>query len=201
MGIGACRATRDECRRPLPADAIVPDPLATLTNAITIAAPPGRVWPWLAQLGAGRGGWYSYDRIDNGGRPSATHILPEHQRVAVGDVFPAVPGATDAFVVASAEPARELALTVPDPRGGCRVSWEYLLEPLGAARTRLIVRGRVSRRWLEASAPPSRPPLLIERVYALLARMPRPAMLALARAGHHVMLARHLRGIRRRAQA
>ena len=58
-----------------------------------IAAPPERVWPWRVQMGAGRAGWYSYDRIDNGGRPSADRIVPELQRLAVGDVMPAVPGA------------------------------------------------------------------------------------------------------------
>jgi hypothetical protein len=164
-------------------------------------APPERVWPWIAQLGADRGGWYSYDRIDNGGRPSATRILPEHQHVAPGDVLPAIPGATDAFVVASVSRPRGLILTVPGPDGGWCVSWEYLLEPQGRDRTRLIVRGRVSRDWLAPSrASPPGKPIFIERVQGLLARMPRPPMLLVARLGHRIMLARHLRGIRRRAE-
>ena len=48
------------------------------TRAITIAAPPEQVWPWLVQLGYGRAGWYSYDWIDNDNRPSADRILPDH---------------------------------------------------------------------------------------------------------------------------
>ena len=50
----------------------MPQPLGVITHAITIDAPPEAVWPWLVQLGSGRAGWYAYDHIDNGGRPSAT---------------------------------------------------------------------------------------------------------------------------------
>ncbi len=46
------------------------------TRAVTIGAPPSEIWPWLVQIGYGRAGWYSYDRIDNDGRPSATRIVP-----------------------------------------------------------------------------------------------------------------------------
>jgi hypothetical protein len=70
----AFRASRAERRRALPGDSLVPDPMFTTTQAVTIGAPPERVWPWLAQMGAGRGGWYSWDRIDNGSHPSANSI-------------------------------------------------------------------------------------------------------------------------------
>jgi len=106
MRSSTCLASRAEQRRSLPADFIVAEPMGVMTNAITIDAPPDRVWPWLVQLGAGRAGWYSYDRIDNGGVPSAGRIVPEYQHVAPGDVLPATPGATDAFVVASLTAAR-----------------------------------------------------------------------------------------------
>lgn len=62
-------ASRDERERTLPGDNIVPKVLFTVTHAITIDAPPESVWPWLSQMGSMRGGWYSYDRIDNGGQP------------------------------------------------------------------------------------------------------------------------------------
>ncbi|HET9017587.1 MAG TPA: hypothetical protein VFN57_18445, partial [Thermomicrobiaceae bacterium] len=71
MAIELCRATDDERRRPLPGDALVPDPMGVITHAITINAPSEDVWPWLVQLGAGRAGWYAWDRIDNGGVASA----------------------------------------------------------------------------------------------------------------------------------
>lgn len=106
MPLATCVATAFEQHRPLPVDALVPDPLFTSTHAITIDAPPEQVWPWVAQMGAGRAGWYSWDLIDNGGTPSAARVVPELQTVAPGDVMPAVPGATDAFVVASVDPPR-----------------------------------------------------------------------------------------------
>ena len=68
--------------------------------------------------------------------------------------------------------------------------------------TRLIVRVRVSPRWpapAEARTAPSRGPILIERIYAVMERMPRLLLLAPAGFGHYLMEARMLRGIKRRA--
>jgi len=203
MRLTTCRASREERRRAMPADPIVPDPLFKVTHAVTIEAPPERVWPWLAQMGAGRAGWYSYDLVDNGSQPSAQRILPEYQHVAPGEVLPAIPGATDAFLVAAIDPPRDLVLTGPAAGGRSRASWEFLLEPLDPVRTRLIVRGRVSRRWLDGpqdrSASPGRP-IFIKRVYRVLARLPRPLLVAIAAFGHRLMQARQLRGIKRRAE-
>src|SRR5512145_1901204 len=137
-----------EKRRPLAVDALVPEPIFASTHAITIDAPPEQVWPWIAQMGAGRAGWYSWDAIDNGGTPSANRVVAEFQTVVPGGVMPAVPGATNAFVVASVDPPRDLVLTVPDGRGGNAVAWEHVLEPVVGGRTRLIVRGRASAHWL-----------------------------------------------------
>jgi hypothetical protein len=199
-----CFATVAERGRSLPADRLVPEPIFTSTHAITIDAPPEAVWPWIAQMGAGRAGWYSWDGIDNGGQPSSTNILPALQTVAPGDVMPSVPGARNAFVVATVEPYRDLVLTVPDGRGGITVAWEHFLQPLAGGRTRLIVRGRASSHWLDlARAKPAAGGrrIFIERAYAVLAKLPRPILLGFARFGHRIMEARHLRGIRRRAVA
>jgi Protein of unknown function (DUF998) len=201
VALATCFAARVERRRPLPGDALVPEPIFVSTHAITIDAPPERVWPWIAQMGAGRAGWYSWDAIDNGGAPSATGIMPALQILASGDVMPAVPGATDAFVVAAVDPPRDLVLTVPDGRGGSAVAWEHLLDPLPGGRTRLIVRGRASSHWLDlAGAPPpaAHRRIFIERAYAVLARLPRPLLIGFAALGHRIMEARHLRGIQRR---
>jgi hypothetical protein len=84
-------ATDEELRRAMPGDDILPDAAST-TRAITIAAPAEQVWPWLVQLGYGRGGWYSYDWIDNDGQPSADRILPELQQLRVGDQILMLPG-------------------------------------------------------------------------------------------------------------
>ena len=179
MALATCFATALEKRRPLPVDAMVPDPIFTSTHAITIDAPPEQVWPWIAQMGGGRAGWYSWDVIDNGGTPSATRIVPELQTVVPGDVMPAVPGAKDAFVVAAVDPPRDLVLTVPDGHGGNAVAWEHHLEPLAGGRTRLIVRGRASSHWLDlarAKPPAGHRRIFIERAYAALARLPRPLL-------------------------
>jgi hypothetical protein len=200
----AFRASRAERRRALPGDSVVRDPMFTTTQAVTIGAPPERVWPWLAQMGAGRAGWYSWDRIDNGSHPSANSIVPVYQRIAPGDLMPAIPGALDAFVIAAVDPPRDLILTVPAPGAGSRVSWEFFLEPLDHDHTRLIVRGRVSRHWLQGvqdhSTSPGGP-IFIERVYRMLARLPRPLLVAAGGFGHRLMQNRQLRGIKHRAEA
>jgi hypothetical protein len=155
-------------------------------------------------MGAGRAGWYSWDAIDNGGTHSSTRIVPAFQTVLPGDVMPAVPGAMDAFVVATVDPPRDLVLTVPDGHGGHAVAWEHVLEPIDGGRTRLIVRGRASSSWLDlarAKPPDGHRRVFIERAYAALALLPRPLPIAFGTLGHRIMEARHLRGIRRRSTA
>ena len=204
MAVATCMATARERRRALPVDAMIPDALFTSTHAITIDAPPEQVWPWIAQMGAGRAGWYSWDAIDNGGTPSSTRIVPAFQTVAPGDLMPAIPGLTEAFVVTTADAPRDLVLTVPDRCGGHAVAWEHLLEPMDGGRTRLIVRGRASSSWLDrarAKPPDGHRRIFIERAYAVLAMLPRPLLVAFATLGHRIMEARHLRGIRRRSTA
>ena len=94
--------------------------------------------------GAGRAGWYSYDFIDNGGRRTADRILPEFQTITVGTLLPAVPGATDAFVVTGFEAGRWLVLGwFPEPNGSPITTWAFVLEELEVGCTRLIERGRV----------------------------------------------------------
>lgn len=208
-----CRASRDERNRLLPGDDLVPNPMGTVTYAVTIAAPPHAVWPWIVQLGSGRAGWYAYDRIDNGGKPSARRIIPELQHVAVGDVLPWLPGATDGFVIRELIPERALVLVaLLQPSGGAvkstgpapplRTSWALVLEPLADERTRLLTRGRVSRDWLAPGATASRSgtPTFIERIYALMSKLPRPLLLIVAGFGDYLMQARMLRGIKRRAE-
>ena len=125
MAFATCVPTVLDKRRSLPVDAMISDPIFTSTHAITINAPPEQVWPWIAQMGSGRAGWYSWDAIDNGGRPSSTSIVPALQTVIPGDIMPAVPGAEDAFVVAAVDAPRDLVLTVPDGNGGNAVAWEH----------------------------------------------------------------------------
>ncbi len=96
-----------DAERSLPGDDVVKDPSIVETRAITISAAPDGIWPWLTQMGFGRGGWYSYDRLDNAGG-SVRRILPEFQDLKVGDTVPAFPGG--GFRVESIEPGRSLVL-------------------------------------------------------------------------------------------
>ena len=86
------RATPVEFARTLAGDDLIPQPIGSVNHAITIRPPPHDVWPWLAQMGSARAGWYAYDFIDNGGHRSAEHIPSDYQNIQMGSVFPALPG-------------------------------------------------------------------------------------------------------------
>ena len=137
------RATPDESTRVLPGDELIARPVASLTHAITVQRPPDHVWPWLLQMGAGtRAGWYSYDMLDNGRRPSARRIVAELQSPVPGTIFPALPGATDGFTMLASNPHRSLILGLERATGDVVMTWAFVLEPVDAAATRLIVRAR-----------------------------------------------------------
>jgi hypothetical protein len=136
------RATSGERTRALPGDQFIPEAIASLTHAITIRCRRQDLWPWLVQMGAGRAGWYSYDFIDNGGHPSAEKVLPQFQSIAVGAVLPALPGATEGFIVVAYEPEHFLVLGWPSPGGTYLSTWAFVLDEVGSNRTRLIARGR-----------------------------------------------------------
>jgi hypothetical protein len=138
------RASSLERDCPLPGDDRIPEPVGCLTHAITIHCSSENLWPWLAQMGAGRAGWYSYDSVDNSGRRSAQRVLPEFQNISVGTLFPALPGATDAFLVLAFEPARFLVLGAVPRKSAYAATWAFVLEELGTDTTRLIVRVRVN---------------------------------------------------------
>jgi len=132
---------RDEGRRALPGDDVLPAAKGQWTHAITIRARPEDIWPWLVQMGCRRAGWYSYDGLDNGGVPSAGRIVPAWQRAEVGDLFAWTPTASDGFIVRAVEPERALVL------GGTagafyRVTWAFVLEAIDATHTRLLTRSR-----------------------------------------------------------
>lgn len=174
-------ATRAEAHRPLPGDAVVPTPDYETTRAISIDAPPDAVWPWLVQLGQDRGGFYSYDWLENLvglDIHSADRIVPDWQNVAVGD--PVHLGPPDAFEgtarmeIALIEPERALVLRVPDDAPPDQAaSWAFVLAPTDDGTTRLLVRTRM------------RAPLL---------------MRALVDPAHFVMERKMLYGIQQRAE-
>lgn len=126
----------------LEGDDLLPDARAQLTHAVTIEAPPADVWPWLVQMGCQRAGWYSWDRLDNAGIPSANRIIPELQQLAVGDVLPWRPGHAEGFKVLRIEPQRALVLESVGPQFEGR--WAFVLEPIAPGRTRLVARYRAA---------------------------------------------------------
>src|SRR5947209_19113016 len=82
-------ATDEERLKRVPCDELVPDPITTSTRAITVNTPVEVVWPWLAQIGQDRGGFYSYDWLENLAgckMDNADRIHPEWQQRAIGEV-------------------------------------------------------------------------------------------------------------------
>ena len=135
-------ATDSEVEEPLFGDELVPDPNLESTRAITIRAPLEAVWPWLVQMGQGRGGLYSYERLENlvgCGMRNADRIIPEHQHLAIGDkVRLSKDENTPYFVVTAIKPGRVIVLGGEDPP----TTWGFILEPIDEDSTRLIVRFR-----------------------------------------------------------
>jgi hypothetical protein len=136
-------ATDAESERPLPGDDDIPKPTFNATRAVTVAARPEEIWPWLVQIGVGRAGWYSYDWLDNLGRRSAERILPEWQHLAIGDVIPMSPNGKSGQWVKALEPNRWMLW---GDKAGNAV-WYWGLEPPDEQHTHLITRVRLRYHW------------------------------------------------------
>jgi len=142
-------ATDAEIDRAMPGDARVRDPIEVTTRAITVNAWPAHIWPWLAQMGKGRGGLYSYDWLDRVfgvlDGPSSETLLPDFQTINPGDTIPV--GNGPGWPVAIAEPNKLLLLDVR--QAGAHVTWAFGLEPISRTKTRLVIRVRahLPRSW------------------------------------------------------
>jgi hypothetical protein len=142
-------ATDDEVRATLPGDELVRAPRIVRTKATTIAAPVDRVWPWLAQLGQGRAGFYSYEFVENRLLGCDIHnsnrIVPEWQSPQVGDLvrmYPADKQGPPPYVVAAVLPNQALVMGHRNEDGSWFDTWQFVLRPVDAWRTRLIHRVR-----------------------------------------------------------
>jgi hypothetical protein len=170
-------AGADEVAAKLPGDELLEDAGLVTTRAITIHAPAGAIWPWLAQMGSGRGGAYSYDWIENLlglNMHSAAEVLPEYQDIKAGDELPAG-GRGPVMRVEVADPPRALAVRSTDQNW----AWIFALLPEGDS-TRLISRNRIAS---QALAP-------VSRLFYLLFMEP----------GSLVMERKMLLGIKQRAE-
>lgn len=131
----------DEASRPLPGDELLAEPDLLATRAIWINAPPIDVWPWLVQMGPGRGGVYTYDWIENLfglGIHSVDEILPQFQDTAVGDTQQ-LGSKGPVLRVAILEPESAFVLQSDDGNW----VWAFCLLP-DQDGTRLISRNRIA---------------------------------------------------------
>jgi hypothetical protein len=135
-------ATAEEAARTLPGDDLLAEPGMVSTRAITIGAPPHCIWPWLVQMGPGRGGAYTYDWIENLfglGMHSADEILPQFQDLKAGDVQRL--GANGPVLrVAVLDPEQAMVLRSDDGNW----IWAFVIVPTDRYATRLISRNRIA---------------------------------------------------------
>jgi hypothetical protein len=148
-------ATPAEAAGPLPGDDLISQPVFQSTRAITIEAAPQAVWPWLVQMGMGRGGWYSYDwwlgKLSITPAVSAAAIIEDLQDLKVGDAVDLIDKMV--FRVQDLRPNRALVLHADEhqiPLQPWVKSWAFVLEPLEGGATRLIVRERSAwdHKWI-----------------------------------------------------
>jgi hypothetical protein len=170
-------ATDAEVAGAMPGDEIVPKASFDATRAISIDAPPERVWPWIVQMGYRRAGFYTYALLDNAGCESADRVLAEYQDPKVGDWMPMSRkvNQTTAFKVKAFEPNQWLVWEKPDS------TWSWKLAPLNRDRTRLITR--------------------LKQHYAWESPASAIAALVLLEFGDFAMIRRVLKGIRARAES
>lgn len=147
-------ASEDEVAATMPGDDIVGTPRYVTNHAVTIHAPAALVWPWLVQMGQGRGGLYSYDWLENllgFDIHSADRIIPEFQHLEPGDSIRLVREGYPAdlrYEVVLVERERALVLRTPGspaenfarnlPYG----TWAFFLRKINEKTTRLIARTR-----------------------------------------------------------
>ena len=148
--------TPAEVRATLPGDELFPVYAGEATHAITIQAPPQKVWPWLMQIGQDRSGFYSYSFLENLAgcdMPKVEHLVPEWKPRAVGEtvwfVTPRHFGGQGRMIAAVVQPQQSFVMVNPKDwerlqagkvaQGGF---WSFTLEPLGDGQSRLIARVR-----------------------------------------------------------
>ncbi len=152
-------ATDAEVQQSLPGDDLVPHPKGDYTHAITIRASAADIWPWVVQMGQGRGGFYSYEWLENlvgCDIHNADRIIPEFQHLEVGVSVWMHPKNPYPYTVAAIEPGQVLVLqskadtetgnnfelTGTMPKKYLNFSWVFFFDELDEGTTRLISRSR-----------------------------------------------------------
>ena len=145
-------STPEERAEPLPGDDLVRDAGSVTTRAVAIRAAVAEVWPWLVQMGQDRAGFYTHnwvERLLRSGIPDVHELHPEWQQLAVGDLVRTnrdLRGKALGWPVAAIDPGRSLVLRSKHMPVG---SYAFVLRPVDAHTTRLIVRDRAAWRWWE----------------------------------------------------
>jgi hypothetical protein len=148
--------TPTEAAETLPGDGLLEGNLAQVTRAITINAPPERIWPWLMQMGQDRGGFYSYTALENmigAGMPEVHRLRSNWNARDLGEtVWFATPKrfkGQGRMIAAIVDPPQAFVMVMPDDwerilQGGkgSQGSWGFVLKPIDADHTRLISRLR-----------------------------------------------------------
>ena len=135
-------STDHEVVREMPGDDLILDPLMCVTRSVAVQAPASAVWPWIAQIGSadlGRAGWYSYDRLDNGGVASADRLLPDVPEPVVGQRLVSDPDF--AWTVRAVEPGRSLVLDIQPPgKLAVHATFAFEVVPVDDSTSRLVER-------------------------------------------------------------
>jgi hypothetical protein len=137
-------ATPEEVARSMPGDEIVRNPLFNATRVVTVNARPEEIWPWIVQIGFHRGGFYTYDLLDNPFRRSAERIVPELQHISAGDLIPMGPGKTTGTWVKEFVPNQWMVWW---GRKNEYTTWTWVLVPTSDSTTRLMTRVRAPLSW------------------------------------------------------
>ena len=140
-------ATENEIGASYTGDGLVPSPRIHYTRAVSINATPEQVYPWIVQLGAEKGGMYSYEWFETNILQceliNADRVHEEWQSLKVGDPVKMCPGTSGppAYEVAIIEPERAIIMGHQD-NGTWTDVWQFILVPQNDGTTRFILRGR-----------------------------------------------------------
>lgn len=174
-------STESERAKILPGDQLVPNPKYVTTHATTITAPADHVWRWVIQLGQGRGGFYTYDSLENLiglDIHSVDRIVPDLQQLKLSDSISLSPKNELPMTVAAIESGRTLVLrsgTSDAPvepgdyvRGEIAGSWAFILAPIDENTTRFVVRLRTD--WRESALASLLNMVMLEPAHCIMER-------------------------------
>lgn len=140
--------TDDEIYASLPGDEFIPEPASIVNRAITIRATPEQIYPWIIQLGADKGGMYSYTWLENliqCHQTNADRIHPEWQDLKAGDMVRMCPEGSGPipFTVAMLDPFHAIVMGHQE-NGSWTDVWQFVIQPLPDGCSRLTLRTRTN---------------------------------------------------------